>query len=233
MQPVHAEVPSPFPRRNRQVLLIPTVDTSYRHRDRHIADIARIVETVVAARPGRYMAFFSSFAYLAKVRQALRLPHAQVLMQLPGMPRALREQTLARLRESPGPMLLMAVTGGVFAEGIDLPGEQLIGAIVVGPSLPPVGFERALMREYHDRRDTDGFAYAMLYPGMQRVIQSAGRVIRSMDDRGVIALVGRRFASPEYARLLPPDWHEGGVGRLICPDPRARLAHFWSDVDDI
>lgn len=228
MDPVLTAVPSPFPRANRRILIVPDVDTTYRHRGQYTGAIARIIEDIVTARPGRYMAFFSSFAFLGQVRGELRLPPAHVLMQVPAMPQTLRDKTLARLRASPGPMLLMAVTGGVFAEGIDLPGEQLIGAIVVGPSLPPVGFERALMREYHDQRDADGFAYAMLYPGMQRVIQSAGRVIRAMDDRGIIALVGGRFASPDYARLLPPDWYEDSVASLVTHDPRAALADFWT-----
>lgn len=230
MDPILSTIPSPFPRANRRIVIVPSVDTTYRRRTDHTGDIARIIADIIGARPGRYMAFFSSFAFLGQVRQKLTLAPGQVLMQLPAMPQVLREQMLARLRTSPGPMLLLAVTGGVFAEGIDLPGDQLIGAIVVGPSLPPVGFERALMREYHSRRGDDGFAYAMLYPGMQRVIQSAGRVIRSMDDKGVIALVGSRFASPDYARLLPPDWYDDSVDRLLTDDPRPALTAFWNNT---
>jgi DNA excision repair protein ERCC-2 len=111
--------------------------------------------------------------------------------------------------------------GGALAEGVDLPGDQLIGAVIVGPGLPAPSFERDQMRRYFDGRGRDGFAYAMLYPGMQRVIQSAGRVIRTMEDRGVIALLDERFARPPYAGCLPADWYEQGAGELV--------ADFWQN----
>jgi Rad3-related DNA helicase len=141
-----------------------------------------------------------------------------------------RRKTLANLANGIPPKLLLAVSGGVFAEGVDLPGDALIGVIVVGPGLPGIGIERELMRRYYDSRHGNGFAYAMLYPGMQRVVQSAGRVIRSMDDKGVIVLLGRRFADPQYAACLPPDWAERGVHELVTHDPVSRLADFWDRV---
>jgi DNA excision repair protein ERCC-2 len=226
---VHAA--SPFPEEYRQVVIVPTVDTTYRLRDSYTVAIARIISDVVGLRPGNYVAYFPSFAFLAKVRQHLDLPADRVLVQLPDMPEGMRRKVMKRLRAAPGPTLLLAVMGGIFAEGIDLPGAALIGAIVVGPGLPAAGFERQLVQWYYDERGESGFAYAMLYPGMQRVIQSAGRVIRTMDDRGVIVLLGKRFADPHYAECLPDDWYRFDPRELITDDPVSRLAEFWAEEE--
>lgn len=238
--PLTVAVPSPFLAENRFVLVVRDIDTRYRERARHHRAIARHIATIAGARPGRYVAFFPSFAFLARVREQLALPSDRVLVQLPGMPQRLRDTLLERFRASPGSMLLCAVLGGAFAEGIDLPGEQLIGAIIVGPGLPAVGFERVLMQQYYDERVGAGFEYAMLYPGMQRVVQAAGRVIRTATDRGVIALLGRRFAESRYAGCLPADWRLDGGSALVpggdvhepvsdATDGLERaLAGFWS-----
>ena len=131
--------------------------------------------------------------------------------------------------------LVLAVQGGIFAEGVDYPGESLIGAIIVGPGLPRVSFEQELMRQYYDEEFADaeggersrGFAYAYLYPGMNRVIQSAGRVIRSDTDRGVIVLLDRRFAQHPYIDLLPEHWYRYSPEELIVTDLESALRKFW------
>jgi DNA excision repair protein ERCC-2 len=225
--PVAITLPSPFPAENRRVLLVPSVTTTWRERGRNYGRIARVVEQVVAARPGHYAAYFPSFRFLEAVHARTRVAPATLEVQRPRMPDRDRRAVLDRLRRDPGPVLLLAVAGGVLAEGIDLPGEALIGVIVVGPALPPVGFERDAMRRYHDERDEDGFARAMLYPGMQRVIQAAGRVHRSATDRGVIVLLGRRFTRPPYAGCLPASWSPWGVEELVTRDPRQALEEFW------
>ncbi len=137
---------------------------------------------------------------------------------------------LDRFRHGQGPRVLLAVSGGVFAEGIDLPGDQLIGAMVVGPCLPPLSFGRAAMARHFEATRQAGFAYAMLYPGLQRVVQAAGRVIRTQDDRGVVVLIGRRFMQPELVESLPEDWYRYDPEELVAPDPIAALAAFWDDV---
>ncbi|RMH39800.1 MAG: ATP-dependent DNA helicase [Deltaproteobacteria bacterium] len=198
--------PSPFPREHRFVAIDASVSTAYRDRAGSYRRVARIIDDVCAARDGHYAAFFPSFAYLARVRPLLRTPAGRILVQLPGMAAAARARILAALRARTGPKLVLAVMGGVLSEGVDLPGDDLIGAVVVSPGLPAVGFERAVMQAYFDDRRGAGFAYAMLYPGMQRVVQAAGRVIRSERDRGVVVLVGRRFAQADYVACMPADW---------------------------
>ncbi|MFO0575738.1 MAG: ATP-dependent DNA helicase [Polyangia bacterium] len=222
-------VPSPFLAEHRCVMVVPTVTTQLRERERHAPTIARLIGDIVRARPGRYAAYFPSFEFLSRVRALLDLPSERLLVQLPDMPLALRQRMLARLREKPGPGLLLAVTGGVFAEGIDLPGEDLIGALIVGVSLPAPSFERALMRQYFDEHtEGQGFAHAMLYPAMQRVVQAAGRVLRTPEDRGVIALLDHRFAEPGYVECLPRDWYRYDPGELVTEDPAGQVAAFWA-----
>ena len=138
-----------------------------------------------------------------------------------------RRRLLDRLRSDRRPLLLLAVMGGIFAEGIDLPGESLIGAIVVGPGLPKVGFERDAMRRYFEAATGRGFAHAMLFPGMQRVIQAAGRVHRTNRDRGVIVLMDERFAKRPYRDCLPPHWYRADPKELIADDPVPLLESFW------
>ncbi len=121
---------------------------------------------------------------------------------------------------------MLAVQGGIFAEGVDYPGDLLSGVIAISPALPQVCYERELMRQYYDQVYGQGFEFAYLYPGMNRVIQSVGRLIRSETDRGVAVLVGRRFAQPQYQALFPPDW-AASPKELVAKDLRVELAAFW------
>jgi len=219
LDPLEIEHPSPFPERHRCVVVTPTVSTSWRDRGRHYGAIASLIERIAAVQPGHYVAYLPSFSFLEAVRARMT---TAPLAQRPGMTVEKRQRMLERLRDDPEPLLLLAVTGGSFAEGIDLPGAALIGAIVVGPGLPQVGLERTAMRHYFDRATRQGFAHAMLYPGMQRVIQSAGRVHRTPDDKGVIVLLDRRFAQRPYAACLPPHWKA-----TVADDPVPVLEAFW------
>lgn len=229
LDPVIASVGSPFPVANREVVIVSSVSTAFRRRDGHAADIASLIDRIVAVEPGCYAAFFSSYQFMDRIRGLLRSPPEQLLVQHRDMTEADRAEVLGQLRAATGPRLLLGVTGGVFSEGVDLPGDALIGAIVVGPSLPPPDFERSQMRGYFDAAGGDGFAYSMIYPGMQRAIQAAGRVIRTMSDRGVVALLGARFATPTYANCLPSDWYARSPAELVTSDPVARIERFWRD----
>jgi DNA excision repair protein ERCC-2 len=126
-------------------------------------------------------------------------------------------------------ILLFAVLGGMYAEGVDYPGELLSGVFVVSPALPQVSFERELLRRYFDEQEQAGFDYAYLQPGMTRVIQAAGRLIRSETDRGVIALICQRFLQMPYADYLPKDWFEETPAELIAQDPAAEILKFFNE----
>ena len=230
-----AEFPSPFPEHNRRVLVVPDVATTYRERQRDAPAAAQVIEGVVAQRPGNYGVFFPSFAYLRLVRACMRqVPAHRVIEQGRTMTDAEREQVLQRLRQrDAGPLVLLGVQGGIFAEGVDYPGDMLKGVIVVGPGLPRVDGEQELIRAYFEEKYGQGFAYAYLYPGMNRVVQSAGRVIRSETDVGIIVLVDKRFSHGNYASLFPSYWYGKTPRELITSDFRQDLAEFWRMHDEI
>ncbi len=222
-------LPSPFPAENLALLIHNRVSTLYAERANSYRAIAEIVETVCAARPGNYLVFFPSYAYLAAVAGLLaeNRPAGQLLIQDRGMGETAREAFLARFAAGNEETLIgLAVMGGIFGEGIDLVGERLIGAIVVGVGLPQLGLERDLLKDYFDRQNDQGFAYAYQYPGLNRVMQAAGRVIRTETDRGVIVLIDNRFTQSRYTRLFPPEWrHFQVVGS--AREIKERLAGFW------
>jgi len=200
---------SPFPKENLAVLIHDRIQTDFRGRtgsyDRVAAAIGKLVET----RPGNYLVFFPSYKYLEAVRGEFEKSHPFVplISQSSSMPEAERVRFMAAFQSKVArPLVGFAVMGGVFGEGIDLAGERLIGAVVVGVGLPQIGLRRDLIRSYFDERNGLGFEYAYAYPGLNRVIQAAGRVIRSETDRGIVLLIDRRFSQEQYRSLLPAWW---------------------------
>ena len=148
------------------------------------------------------------------------------------MDEAARAAFLAQFAPAPAaPLLGFAVLGGVFGEGVDLAGDRLIGAAIVGPGLPQVGPRQEQLRDYFEQTRGSGFDYAYRYPGMNKVLQAAGRVIRTPRDKGVVLLIDSRFALPDYRRLMPPHW-----SGLTFADTPAQLAamleDFWKEEND-
>lgn len=226
-------LPSPFPPEHRKIMILPGVSTTFKQRSRNARQIAQIIEQVATLRRGNYFAFFPSFAFLEEVAQHLAPSDCSVLIQQRIMPDHARAALLEKLSDPMAAHLVLAVQGGVFAEGVDYPGEMAIGAIIVGPGLPKVCFEQELLRQYYEEQCGQGFEYAYLYPGLNRVIQSAGRIIRSETDRGVILLLDKRFTYENYISLLPRHWYERSPDELIAKgDYLAELAAFWEANKD-
>lgn len=223
-----AEFAAPFPAANRKIMVIPEISTTYRERERDAPRTAQIIETIVAQRAGNYAVFFPSFVYLRLVRSWLRDPAHHLIEQTETMSEADRAAVLARLQREADPVLLLAVQGGIFAEGVDYPGEMLIGVIIVGPGLPRVDFAQELIRAHYEDKYAHGFAYAYLYPGMNRVVQSAGRLIRSETDVGIIALLDKRFTYSNYTALFPTHWYTHSPRELITRNYPQTLARFWA-----
>ncbi len=225
-------LPSPFPQENRLYLHVPGISTRYTARAASAPAVAQCAADLVAAKPGNYLMFFPSYAYLQTTLPLIRerlAGRASVFIQHQGMSDRQRRDFLKRLT-APGTEshLGLAVLGGIFGEGIDLPGEELIGVIIVGPGLPLVNEEQELIRMYFDERDERGMLYAYVIPGLIRVVQSAGRVFRTPEDRGVVMLLDDRFATEQYQELLPPDWFAPGRP-FSDPDYRAAIRKFWED----
>ena len=221
-------LPSPFPAENLEIFVADRLSTYYRHRDRTKPEIAKILIGLVRTHHGNYLLFFPSYQYMRMVLELFQAAASDidVIVQEPGMTERQREAFLERFEtENPATLVGFAVMGGVFGEGIDLVGTRLCGAAVVGVGLPAIGLERELIRDYFDQRLEQGFEYAYMFPGINRVLQAAGRVIRTEADRGVVLLIDQRYAQMHYRNLLPVHWsplriqhHE----QLI-----AELQRFW------
>ena len=210
-------MPSPFPRENLLVLQ-KDVNTRYRYREAACAVIAEEIRALISAKPGRYIVFFPSFAYLRQVSELLETPHQT---QRSAMSEEERRDFLAPYVPDGAPVLSLCVLGGIFAEGIDLPGSALDGVIVVGVGLPQVNLFQETLRKYYERTLNDGFLYAYMLPGMQKVAQAVGRVIRAESDRGAAILLDDRYRQAAYRRLCPEHWiiRRGGT--------EGTLRRFW------
>ncbi|SDJ45199.1 DNA excision repair protein ERCC-2 [Variovorax sp. OV700] len=201
------DVASPFQGRQLRVEVAMNVSTRFRDRAASLCSVAGIIGAQFERLPGNYLAFFSSFDYLEKACAAFlaRHPGVPVWTQTRGMAEAERHDFLARFEEG-GRGIGFAVLGGAFGEGIDLPGSRLIGAFVASLGLPQHNALNEITRERMQARFGKGYEYTYLYPGLQKVVQAAGRVIRTEQDEGVLHLLDDRFARAEIRELLPPWW---------------------------
>ncbi len=221
-------LPPPFPRENRKVMILPHVRTTFATREKNYGRIARLVADMSDAHSGNDLVLFPSYRFLEEVAARMPPTRARLLVQRPDLSDFERQQILQALTAPPSDgILLFAVSGGMYAEGVDYPGELLSGVFVVSPALPQVSFERELLRRYFDDREEAGFDYAYLQPGMTRVVQAAGRLIRSETDRGVIALICRRFLEEPYASRLPRDWYGDTPAELVTNRPADEIREFF------
>ena len=200
-------LPSPFSAEQLKVEFTPGISTRQVHREASLQPIAELIAKQYRERPGHYLAFFSSFKYVKEVSDALakQAPDIPQRSQQPGMSAEQRRQFLADFRKPEG-SIAFAVLGGVFSEGIDLPGDQLIGAFVATLGLPPFDAWHEILKDRLQQRFGEGYNYTYLIPGLQKVAQAAGRVIRTPEDRGVIWLIDDRFLKRPVRGLLPTWW---------------------------
>jgi DNA excision repair protein ERCC-2 len=211
------DVRSPFSSEQLSVYIARTLSTRWRDRASSVQPIIRLMATQFAARPGNYLAFFSSFDYLQQVATVFERDHSRIptWRQERGMSEPERESFLRRFTPD-GEGIGFAVLGGAFGEGIDLPGTRLIGAFIATLGLPQVSAVNEEMQRRMEVRFGAGYAYTYLYPGLQKVVQAAGRVIRTTQDSGTVYLMDERFAQADVRRLLPKWWRvdavAGGIG---------------------
>jgi len=201
------EVPSPFDPSQLRVRVTPDISTRYNDRDESLNRLVDVMATQFAERPGNYLAFFSSFEYLRQAFDRLQEHHPAIPVwaQSRGMNEPERDAFVARFTDE-GQGIGFAVLGGAFGEGIDLPGRRLIGAFIATLGLPQVNPVNEHLRQRLQTRFGQGYDYAYLFPGLQKVVQAAGRVIRGPQDEGVVVLMDDRFNRAEVRRLLPPWW---------------------------
>ncbi len=226
------EFSSPFKKENRKILMIPQISTKYKDRTGSVPKICEVIQKVTDLKAGNYIALFPSFDFMIKVADRLTLSNFQILIQQKKMTPKLTESYLETLRENSKPTLLLGVQGGIFSEGVDYPGDMLIGAFIVGPALPTFDFEREQIKDYYGKRygAENAFDYAYVHPAMARAIQSAGRVIRTETDRGIIVLIDSRFLEESYSESMPNEWFEESPRELLSTQILKDLKDFWESV---
>ncbi len=204
------ELPSPYHRENLCIAAFDKISTRYADRESTAYDIADIIYAAAEPKSGNYIVYFPSYKYMMSVASCFHemYPNIRLNIQKPSMSEKSKESFLAAFNKISDrrTMIGFCVLGGSFSEGIDLIGEKLIGAIIVGVGLSAINTETNIIRDYYESTRENGFEYAYVYPGMNRVLQAAGRVIRSEDDRGIIVLVDDRFSLPVYRDLFPEHW---------------------------
>ncbi|MBR5047987.1 MAG: hypothetical protein IKX76_07090 [Eubacterium sp.] len=229
-------IPSPFEGKRRLICIANDVTSRYNRRSREeYRKILGYLKGNLLTRKGNYMVFFPSYEMmqntldLSEEEGISRM--AGILVQNPSMGEQEKEEFLARFRQGgEGSLVGFCVLGSIFSEGIDLLGDRLIGVLIVGTGLPGIGMERDIIQEYFDLHGKKGYDYAYRFPGMNKVLQAAGRVIRSAGDVGVITLLDERFLWRENQYLLPEDWDRYYEVNLKNYD--LVLKDFWSKVEE-
>ncbi len=223
------EFSSPFDPENRKVMVIPQISTKYKDRQMSAPKISEVIERILAVKKGNYIALFPSFEFMKMVEAKINLSEYQVLTQKKEMKLNLIKDYLHELREGQTPTLLLGVQGGVFSEGVDYPGEMLIGAFVVGPALPNFDFEREQIKGYYEKRygSDKAFDYAYVFPAMAKAIQSAGRVVRTETDKGIIILIDPRFLEESYYQTMPKEWFDETPRELVSQKIIQDIKDFW------
>lgn len=226
---------SPFLRENLKLLVACDVSSKYTRRSvSEYEKMAEYIYAMAAGKQGNYMVFFPSYRMLEDIYEIFRAKAEErqfkvsCILQSSNMTEKVREEFLEAFQENTtGTLIGFCVMGGIFSEGIDLTGERLIGAAIVGTGLPKVGCEREILKNYYDEKAQNGFAYAYRYPGMNKVLQAAGRVIRTKEDRGVVLLLDERFLQREYLELFPQEWQ--GYEKCTIKNAGQKIKAFWDN----
>ncbi|MBE6656033.1 MAG: ATP-dependent DNA helicase [Ruminococcaceae bacterium] len=230
---VKIEVPSPFENGALCVGIMDKISVRASAREDTLPEIARVIVTAMKPRRGNYMVFCPSYDYMEAVAEAFHAltPKTPMAVQKRSMTTAEREAFLANFAEDgKGYFVGFCVSGGIFSEGVDLVGGRLIGTVVIGVGLPGISAERELISSYYGDLYGEGKEYAYLYPGLNRILQAAGRVIRREDDRGIAVLIDDRLRDEACRRVFPPTWR--GLKYVgDRPSLTALLTHFWQEVD--
>lgn len=222
--------PSPFEHSHRLLLVAKDVSTKYTRRNQtEYQKILAYIETFIAAKTGNYLVFFPSYQMLNQFAELAKNKISKLILQKSNMTESEKEEFLSNFTNNTKQTNVgFCVLGGIFSEGIDLTKDQLIGAVIVGTGLPMVCKERELFRGFYEERKRAGFEYAYLYPGMNKVLQAAGRVIRTGEDKGAILLLDDRFLNSQYQALFPKEWYPFQAIRLQQLD--SYLNQFWNQT---
>lgn len=222
-------LPSPFDKKNLCLMTASNISTRYKDRENSYNKIADYIKATTIEKEGNYIVFFPSYKYMNQVYERFIEKYGSIntIVQTTMMTEEEREEYLNRFEYNPKETLIgFAVMGGIFSEGVDLKGERLSGAIVVGVGLPKICLERNIIKEYFNEKNNKGFNYAYLYPGMNKVLQASGRVIRTEKDKGIVLLIDDRFNYNSYKRIFPKSWSHN-INVSSTRQIKKLLISFW------
>lgn len=222
-------LPSPFPKENMLTLIAP-VSTRFRHREATIRRILSMIINFVRGKKGNYMCFFPSYKYMKQAKEILEAEYKDIdfIPQVENMSEEEKEIFLGKFKEQREKCQLgLCIMGGIFSEGIDLTGDSLIGAIIVGVGLPQISFEQNIIKDFF-KENGEGYDYAYTYPGINKVMQAVGRVIRREEDRGAVLMIDDRLLTAKYIRLIPENWRNFKVVKNE-EEIRGEVSGFWID----
>lgn len=223
---------SPFAKENRLIVIGSDISSRYVQRNEFsYARVVSYIKTVTESKKGNYIVFFPSYEYMKEIADRIdneenTFKDYKIIFQKQRMNEQEREDFLDIFEKNSG-VIGFCVVGGIFSEGIDLKGDSLIGVIIVGTCLPKICSERKILKEYYDNKDENGFNYAYKFPAINKVLQAAGRVIRTVEDKGIIILLDSRFNTREYLELFPREWDDC----ILCNANNIEriIYNFWNN----
>jgi Rad3-related DNA helicase len=225
---IYAE--SPFSEENRLILIGNDVSSKYTRRNAtEYSRVATYITNTIQCQKGNYLAFFPSYTYMREVYEQMDPNLVNCICQKQGMDEAEREEFLdCFMNDEKEEVVGFCVMGGIFSEGIDLKKDKLIGAFIVGTGLPQISNEREILKNYYDFKGDNGFDYSYRFPGMNKVLQAAGRVIRTDEDTGIILLLDDRFNSRQYKELFPREWKQPATCTIETVE--SCVLSFWENI---
>ncbi len=227
----HMILKSPFKKENLLILINGNISTRFKDRLETYPQITETIYNFVKAKKGNYIVFFPSYAYLNTVYDDFnsKYPDLYIMKEESSLTKKEREKFLNNFTLN-NDMISFCVLGGSFSEGIDLVGDKLIGAVIVGVGMPQISLERDIIKNYFEKLYKKGFDYAYTFPGMNKVMQAVGRVIRSENDKGAVLLIDDRYLTNKYKNLMPSEWsNHKRINSII--EMHSKLNKFWRDVD--
>ena len=221
------QLSSPFDPSHLKVMIAPKISVKYKNRSETLGEVSSYIQTLVKSKIGNYFVYVPSYEYLDQISPLLEDESYDLLIQNREMSEGDKENFLSAFEDHPRRTKVgLAVVGGAFGEGIDLVSDRLIGVVVVGVGMPQVCYERNLIRDYFDKQHQDGYNFAYLYPGMNKVMQAVGRVIRGDEDRGVALLIDERYLTKPYRELFRSEWSNYSV-ITSKEDLKEECESFW------
>jgi DNA excision repair protein ERCC-2 len=222
-------LPSPFPKENFKLLVAPKVSTKYKDRASTYEIVAEYIENFIKNKKGNYFVYCPSYDYLDNLCKYLKLDDVEVHIQQKEMHDKTKQDFLENFKENPEKTTLgLLVVGGAFGEGIDLVSDRLIGAVVIGIGMPKINFKSDQISAYYKTQEKPGYDYAYIYPGMNKIMQAVGRVIRSEHDRGSVLLIDERYMHRQYQNLFRNEWKHYEV--VFSPEEVSKkLEIFYKD----